>query len=291
MKIRTACKRVLTLAAVGALAVSLTPAAHATSGSGFEGHFTGNGSMSRGEIRKHVQVNAKKYGSREFGVLALAFDKEFLAKAGAAQQEVFTRKCLDNEACASVLGHPSLPIKDDAVKKFHTAATNFCAKKVNSPTPEVTFKKYAFKETGTGFVSEKTGPTQSNTTGQDRSLELKNPETYTKNNTVGWGIEAKDVDKNDKVKKALPKTFTQSIGSNVEVTRTITAKPGENYRLDKGHQEVKGIASATFQSGTHRLCNNLKAEDNEFSYGHSTTEKVHQVDASGKILREITPTR
>ncbi|WP_116115843.1 hypothetical protein [Austwickia chelonae] len=293
MGIKSHFKKLFVVAATGALAFSFAPvsAQAFTPGEIYDGAFAGHGKYTKELVRKHIAENQKKYGSPMFARLALAFDNEFLNKAGASGQAIVTRRCLDNAACASVRGLPMDPIKPHSVEKFHAALTEQCAKLTTKPGSGVTFKKYNFTQEGPSkFVIAKAGTIQTNATQQSVALTLKNAESYTKTNTIGWNVEASLAIKGIvTLKSGFQSSWANAVSSTAETWRTVQAKPGESYRLDKGHQETTGKVTALFDTtkqARNTGCRRLIAKDTKVTVGHSASEVVHQVNTSGMIIRD-----
>ncbi|GAB79294.1 hypothetical protein SAMN05421595_2603 [Austwickia chelonae] len=277
---RSSFRKLFAIAATGALAFSLAPAAAQASSPEFE------------EVKKIIKASEEKYGNVQFARFALAYSEDFKKKHPKYHAQAWD-ECQKNHHCKNAHQFRLVPPNEKiAIDRMHTTITEMCAKMTRDPKSGVGFKKYKFEPISSKFILEKKGVIQTNNTQKELTLTLRNAETYTKTNTIGWNVEASASIKGIvNVKAAFQNTWAFAYGSTTESWRAITAKPGESFRLDKGHQEVTGKVTGVFETDTHNpgdqwLCNRLPAKETQITIGQNASEVVNQVNTGGMIIRE-----
>ncbi|MBW3086708.1 hypothetical protein KEM60_02937 [Austwickia sp. TVS 96-490-7B] len=272
-------KRVAAVAAVGVVGMTLTP-------------MQANAHNLTQLEQKHIRRLIDQYGSKHYAGLALAFDREYIEEAKKTQPSSLFRtnsRCDLDYLCSHTRNRMNGFVVD-AHKKFHQAATQFCADRIKTKHKnKVTFKEYSLSNKKNSIFIEKKGVTQTNNTQKEMQLMLKNADTFTKTNTIGWGVEASATIDAATVKAAFNHSFSNSVSSTVENWRTVKAAPGESFRLDKGYHELTADVTALFNAEKEPMCNGLKAHGTSVKMAYNVADIVNQVDSAGNVIRQAKP--
>ncbi|MBW3086707.1 hypothetical protein KEM60_02936 [Austwickia sp. TVS 96-490-7B] len=272
-------KKIALVAVAGFVATALAPV---------QAHAALPGKLEEKHIARLIE---QKGVSRHFAELALEFDSQFQEEAKNERGASFNARlrCKGNHLCNKVR-NATKPKWDQRLNLFHQLSTEHCADRIQSGHKfKVSFKEFAVKDKKTSFVVDKVGPAQTNNSQQEIMLTIKNDAKFAKASVVGWKVDAKAVENNDKVKAAFGDAWALAVLSDKEATRSVKAQPGESYRLDKGYQQLTATVTAVFESKREPMCDNHRATESKSSMLFNPGEIINQVDSQGKVVREVKP--